>query len=200
MALGASYATVLDLETRLGRSDDGTFADKLKTASQIVEAFTRRQFNKVTAPSPRRFRAIDPRRLPVDDFYTTDGLAIDVEGTAWAVTDVEPRPWDGIVNGQAGWPYFDLIAKTKTWPYKHYPVVTVTAVWGWASVPEAIVQATLDVAEVMSFGTSSGGVVRSKAIDGYSVTYSVPELSGATQAPPELVKAAPYRKLMFGVA
>jgi hypothetical protein len=200
MALGDPYATVLDLETRLGRSDDGTFADLLDAASRAIEDFTRRQFNKVTSATARRFRARDPERLPVDDFYVTTNLAIDVDGVAWDVADVDPRPWDGIVDGQEGWPFFDLFAVDRTWPASRRAKITVTARWGWNAIPEGIVQATLDVAEVMSFSTSSSGVVRAEAIDGYSVSYSVPTLSGGAAIPRELVKAAPYRRSRFGVA
>ena len=202
---GDPYATVQDLETRLGRLDDGRFTDLLDAASRIVEGFTRRQFNRDTAETPtataRQFKAIDPSRLPVDDFHTDTGLAISVDGTAWAVTDVELRPWNGMYKGMDGWPYSDLIAKTKAWPYRRYPVVTVTAHWGWASVPEGIVQATLDVAEVMSHGGgASGGVVSSQSIDGYRVSYAIPTMGNGSNTPSELVKAAPYRRVVHGVA
>lgn len=201
MALGASYASVLDLETRLGRSDDGTFADLLDTASRAIEDFTRRQFNKVTTATARRFRALDPERLPVDDFWTTSGLLIDVDGATWdPLTDVDPRPWDGIVDGQTGWPFFDLFAVDRSWPPGRRPKVTVTAKWGWNAVPEGIKQATLDLAEIMSYGGGGGsGVVRSESLDGYSVSYGTPSLSSGT-VPAEYAKAAPYRRTRFGVA
>jgi hypothetical protein len=200
MALGDSYATVLDLETRLSKSDDGTFEDLLDAASRAIEAFTRRQFNKVTSATARRFRALDPERLPVDDFYVTTNLAVVVDGTAWDVTDVDPRPWGGIHNGQTGWPFFDLIAVDRTWPPSRRALVTVTARWGWNAVPEGIRQATLDVAEVMSYGVSSSGVVRAEAIDGYSVSYSNPTMGAGSSVPTEFAKAVPYRRKRFGIA
>jgi hypothetical protein len=204
MAYGDPYASVLDLETRLGRTDDGTFADLLDTASRAIESFTRRQFNKQTTgpvASARRFRALDPQRLPVDDFHTVTDLAISVNGTAWDITDVEARPPSGIVNGQSGWPFFDLLTIARTWPPGRRAKVTVTAHWGWNAIPEAIRQATLDVAEIMSYGGGGGsGVVRSEALDGYSVSYGVPTLTGGATIPVELVKAAPYRRVRFGVA
>lgn len=202
--IGDPYASVFELEERLGRADDGTFAFLLDAASRAVESFTGRQFNRDTGDTPtateRRFRAVDPERVPVDDFHTTTDLAIEVNGTVWAVTDVDPRPWDGVYRGMTGWPYFDLIAVGRSFPPGRRAKVAMTAHWGWAAVPEGIVQATLDVAEVMSFGGGSGGgVVRSKAIDGYSVSYSVPEMA-SSYAPPELAKAEPYRRVRFGVA
>lgn len=196
---GDPYATVQDLEARLGKLDDGTFADLLDAASRAVEDFTGRQFNKDTSQTPvataRRFVAVDPQRLPVDDFHTTTNLAISVNETAWLVTDVDPRPWNGIHKGMTGWPYCDLLTVAKTWPPGRRPKVTITAHWGWAAVPEGIRQATLDVAEVISSRT--GGVIRAETMGPYSVSYSVP--SGAS-IPPELSRAEPYRRVRFGVA
>jgi hypothetical protein len=205
MAFGDPYANVLELGERLRKYDDDTFENLLDAASRAVETFTRRQFNKDTGETPvataRRFRAVDPERLPVDDFHTTTDLAIDVDGTAWDVADVDPRPWDGIVNGQTGWPYFNLIAVDRVWPPSRRAIIAVTAHWGWAAVPEGIRQATLDVAEVMSFGGGgASGVVRSESIDGYSASYSVPQLGSASSVPSELIKAVPYRRVRFGVA
>lgn len=132
----------------------------------------------------------------MDDFHTTTNLAISVNGTSWNVTDVEPRPWNGTYEGMTGWPYFDLLTVSKTWPPNRTPKVTVTAHWGWAAVPEAIRQATLDVAEVISYG--SGGLIRAETMGTYSVAYAVPQAGMDT--PPELSKAAPYRRKTFGVA
>jgi hypothetical protein len=200
MAYGDPYATVQDLEARLNTLDDGHFLQLLDAASRAIEDFCGRQFNKDTAGPPvatvRKFVAVDPQRLPVDDFHTTTALVISVNGTTWPNTDVDPRPFNGIYNGMTGWPYFDLISHTKSWPSSRYPKVTVTAHWGWAAVPEAIKQATLDVAEGITSG--SGGTVRQETLGTYSVAYAVP--TSGTETPPELQKAAPYRRKSFGVA
>lgn len=199
---GDAYATVQDLEARLGRLDDGRFTAFLDAASRAVERFTRRQFNRDTGGSPtatpRLFSAVDPSRVAVDDFHTDTDLAISVNGTAWDVGDVELRPWNGLYRGMDGWPFSDLIAKAKVWPHKRYPTINVTAHWGWASVPEGIKEATLDVAEVVSHGGASSGVVQAQSIDGYRVSYAVPQMNG--HAPSELVKAEPYRRVVHGVA
>jgi hypothetical protein len=204
MALGDPYATVAQLEARLDTTDSGTFSDLLDAASRTVESFTGRQFNRVDAASARRFRALDPLRVRVDDFHTTDGLLVDVRGTAWdPTTDIDPRPWDGVVNGVSGWPYFDLFAINRTFPWSRRPLVTVTAQWGWAAVPVAIVQATLDVAEVMSLSMTNAqsGTIRGESIGGYSINYALPQnLVGHEDVPAELVKAVPYRRTRFGVA
>lgn len=206
MAIGDSYASAADLGTRLDRVDDGTFTALLDAASRAVEAFTRRQFNQETTATPRRFRAVDCQRLPVDDFHTTEDLAIDVDGTAWEMTAVDPRPWDGIVNGQPGWPFFDLFTINRTWPFwRRRAVITVTAQWGWPAVPEAIRQTTLNVAATLATAGptgSGGGPVRSEAIDGYSVSFALATGETATVlvALSTFSLASPYARNRFGVA
>jgi hypothetical protein len=196
---GDPYATVQDLEARLNTLDDGRYLQLLNAASRAIEDYCGRQFNKDTqaipVATPKRFVAVDPQRLPVDDFHTTTALAISVNGTAWTVPDVDPRPFNGTYRGMTGWPYFDLLSVAKTWPSGRRPKVTITAHWGWAAVPEAIRQATLDVAEVITSG--SGGTIRAETMGTYSVAYVVPQ--SGTETPPELQKAVPYRRLRFGV-
>lgn len=204
MALGDAYATIAQMEARLELDDDGSFERLLDAASRSVEAFTRRQFNKTDAASARRFRALDRERVAVDDFHTLDDLAVEVNGTAWDVdTYIDPRPWDGVVGGQIDWPYSDLFAINRSFPWSRRARVTVTAQWGWASVPAGIVEATLDVAEVMSLSMTNAqsGTIRGETIGGYSINYALPQnLVGHEGVPAELVKALPFRRTRFGVA
>jgi hypothetical protein len=206
MALGDAYASVVELEARLGTSDDGTYTALLEAASRTVEQFTRRQFNDAGSATERLFRAIDPWRLPVDDFSTTTGLVVSVNGTAWAADDYDPRPWNGVVDGRTGWPYFDLFAVDRTWPFKgRRATISVTAQWGWAAVPAAIKQTTLNVAAALvntGAGSGGGGQVRSESIDGYSVSYATDDGQSATAvvALSTFSLADPYRRKKFGVA
>jgi hypothetical protein len=201
MALSDSYASRAQLSARLGTEDDGTFEGILDAASRAVESFTRRRFNRAEQDEvlPRRFRALDCERCPVDDFWTLDDLVVEVAGTVWAADSVDARPWNA---PQDGWPYFDLFAVGRSWPQSRRPLITVTAQWGWETVPAAIVEATLDVAEMMSLTVTSGqGAIRSESVAGYSVSFATPSMSALTEnVPPELVKALPYRRVRFGVA
>jgi len=194
-ALGDSYASEAELEARLGTDDDGTFATVLSAASRGVESFCHRQFNKTTSATARRFRPLDWRRLPVDDFHTVTGLIVNVGVTVWDAADYDEYPWDGIVDGQTGWPFFTLYGVNRSW--SNTLTTTVTAQWGWAAVPAGIKQATLDVATAM-VRTSGEYPVRSEAIDGYSVNYHFP--TAGEQYPPELERACPYIRKRFGVA
>lgn len=196
MAIGDPYATVGELSARLGSEDTVTFPDLLDVASRAVESFTGRQFNKAATPtvSARRFRPLDPYRLPVDDFHTITGLVVDVNGTVWDNATVDPQPWGGLVNGQTGWPFFNLFAKNRIWPFD--ATILVTADWGWPAVPAAVKQATLDVAAVRYNSGGSSQEVRSMAIDGFSETYVV----NGGDVPPEMEALKPYRRKRFGIA
>lgn len=203
MALGDSYAAPEDLEGRLGKSDDGSFERLLFAASRQVEAFTGRQFNRADEeyPSARRFRALDSERVAVDDFHVLDELEVEVDGVPWDVDlYVDARPWNGAIAG-VGWPYSDLFAVNRSWPWSRRANISVAAHWGWASVPAGIVEATLDVAEVLSLGrTGLSGAIRSETVGGYAVSYATPGSGYPENVPRELIKAVPYRRTRFGVA
>lgn len=214
MSYGDPYATVEELEARLnstepvGSGDLSEFERILDAASRAVEAFTGRQFNRDVEgeePTTRRYRPVDPERVAVDDFYTLDDLVVEVNGSPWEVTDVDARPWNGIYRGEMGWPFFDLFAVSPklwppSWPRNRRPSVTVTAHWGWASVPEAIRLATLDVAAVMIRNSDVSGVIQSETIADYSVTFADRGSGSGSDVPVELQRAVPYRRIRFGVA
>jgi hypothetical protein len=197
VAIGDPYVGVVDLEDKFGKPDDGTYADIAEAASRAIELFTGRQFNRAATASPRRFRAVDRRRLATDDFWTVQDLAVEVSGVAWDVDQVDPRPWDGIVSGQPGWPFFDLFAVDRSWPARtlgRRALVTVTARWGWEAVPEGIRQAVLDVAS----DPGVAAVVTSEAAGGLSVAYGTlnvdpSQLMGIVSGnPAAFMRAAPY--------
>lgn len=205
MALGDSYATPQQLAVRLGGDVGDSYERILEAASRAVESFTRRQFNRDDDEyaTPRRFRALDRERVAVDDFYTLDDLAVEVNGTLWDPSSIDARPWDGMRQGQIDWPYSDLFAINRSFPWSRRALITVWAHWGWAAVPAGIVEATLDVAEMMSLALTSGvgGPLQSETIGGYSRSFAIPSMgSWADTVPPEYIKALPFRRKVFGVA
>jgi hypothetical protein len=200
MALGAPYATPGQLEERTGKSDDRA-VELLDAASRAVESFTRRQFNRAEEATARRFRATDRERVVVDDFHSVDGLEVVVNGVTWAADYIDAHP-AGTVNGQVGWPFSEIFAVGRSFPWSRRATITVTAKWGWVEVPAAIVQATLDVAEVMSLSMTTGqsGTIRSETMGGYTISYATPtNVTGRADVPQEMAKAVPYRRKSFGV-
>lgn len=212
MALGDPYATTAQLTARLARAEAyaGEFDALLDAASKHVERFCQRQFNTDGSVSDREFEPDDGEFLAVDDFHTVVGLVIDVDGDTVDLADVTLEPRNGIVDGQPGWPFFQIIARSTAWPiwswYRNWPldapVVTVSANWGWAAVPAGIVQATLDVAEAMGGAGHGTGALRSETIEDVTETYyQFPALGMAKgDVPPALEKAAHYRRKRWGVA
>lgn len=179
MALGDPYASRAELEARLQRADDGTFASLLDDASRQVEQFTVRQFNKATVATARTFRPIDGCLTIVDDFHTITGLVIatddDSDGTyetTWTTAHYELAPSNGIVSGEAGWPFWMINAAGNGHYFRlrNRHTVQVTAQWGWTTVPAGVKEATLAVAEQIL--GKSPGKVRSESIDGYSASYA----------------------------
>lgn len=194
MAIGDPYANPADLELRLGRPDPGTFADDLAAASQYLETYCHRQFNKETAATARTFRPLSGCFAVVDDFHTVTGLVIktDEDGdgsfeTTWTTADYELVPLGGVVGGVTGWPFFVVRAVgSRLFPCNRRASLQVTAQWGWAAVPYTIKKTTLETAASLS--AMDAGAVQSESLDGYSVTYQ--QLS-AKNGP--LAKADGYR-------
>jgi hypothetical protein len=156
MALGANYATLTDLKTRLDltrNQDTDQLTAALTAASRGVEKFCNRQFNTVAAPTARKFRPASHSRCIVDDFQTITTLKTDdsdsgTPGVTWTATDYELTPLNGIVDGESGWPYWRIEAVgSRCFPRFRRATVEVTALWGWAAPPAAVKEATLIAAE-----------------------------------------------------
>lgn len=148
MAWAPDYTTVGDLSSYL-RIDDLIDAAELglaiTAASRAIDNACNRQFGKVAAAAERLYTARpDYERgwwvADVDDFMTTDGLAVAVADTAVPTTTLEPinaagkaRPWTRVV----------FTADSEAQPSGDSHEVAVTALWGWTDVPATVVQATL---------------------------------------------------------
>ncbi len=153
MAIGDLYATLADLKTRLGitdTNDDARLTAALKTASRGIEGFCERQFNDSGSVTTRLYRPDAIYMCQVDDFWTTTGLVLQVNGNTWDSTRYELDPLNGVVDGVTGWPYMrihGIMGNTfyPTWVGKAN--ISVTAQWGWSVVPDPIHEACLVAAE-----------------------------------------------------
>jgi hypothetical protein len=152
MALGDPYATLDDLKSYLGMQEDTRFETSQQTAlesvSDEIEQYCNRQFNKATVATAREFPIFYAGYVDVDDFWNTTDLVIE-SGPPYAgnygPTDFDLYPLNGVVDGQAGWPYSKIKALPTGSPVRFVPGsrLRITAQWGWAAVPSPIKQACL---------------------------------------------------------
>lgn len=176
MSLGDSYATLAELQARLAdttipSSKDAKLTAALATASRAVEKATGRQFNKAGAVTSRIYEPCSTYLVEVDDISTVTGLVVKVDtaadatfATTVAATNYELRPLNGVSDGEAGWPYWQVCAVNYYWPCSWVRApIQVSADWGWAAVPAGVKEGTLILAEELvklgdsPFGTGGYG-------------------------------------------
>lgn len=154
MALGDTYATLVDLKAYLGMQEedryDGPLQQALESVSDEIEQYCNRQFNKTTSASARDFRIRYGPYVIVDDFHTITDLVIQYDSgsgsfTTLTTTDYELQPLNGVVDGQPGWPYNKVVRKTGSF-VRGLGRLRVTAQWGWTSVPPPVRQSCLIMA------------------------------------------------------
>ena len=157
MALGDPYVSVEELkaylhggeptQTQTNRYDD-LLQDAIASVTFEINKVTDRQFNRSDDTSRREYegyRSVRRYRDPVtkgeryevivDDFWTTDGFELEVDGTA--VTGARLYPLNGVVSGVPGWPFWRIRHESIT----RSSLIAVTAKWGWAQVPPDIKEA-----------------------------------------------------------
>ena len=156
MAIGDPYATKEQLRHRFSipdEDDDERLESAVKAASRAVTKHCRRQFQRTEDASPRRYRRVTPGQLFVDDFYTVEDLLIN--GTPFDESSYELEPFDGIQDGEPGWPYWRITALSGALPDR----VVVSARWGWETVPDSVVEGVLMLAaEVFKMKDAPFGV------------------------------------------
>lgn len=149
MAWAPDYATTAELRAYATRStstvDDVELALAVTAASRAVDRHCNRQFGIVDTAEERLYTPTWDRRrrrwlIPIDDLMTQTGLAVELDGTALTEFTLEPRnaaaegkPWTRIVVD-------DDSAVTPTGEEFE---AAITALWGWAAVPDPVKQATL---------------------------------------------------------
>lgn len=174
MALGDPYATLPELKARLraggvisDTNDDAGMTNALKTASEDIELYCDRQFNKATTATARVFPVELSYLAEVDDFHTVTDLVIATDSSGdgtydqtWSAADYQLEPLNGMVNGQLGWPYSEIHAVgSLRFPCTRRASLQVTAQWGWAAVPATIKEVCLMVAqEVFKLKDAAFGV------------------------------------------
>jgi hypothetical protein len=162
-APGESYADLATFKTYMGQAakveNDDSLQDALDVATREVNRITSRVFWTNTSATPRVYTPEDYLHCKVADFYTTDDFLIETDpsgngqfSNTWSASDSELSPFDGVVDGEEGWPFYKIKAVGSFWfptflaPQSRSAVVRVTAKWGWSDVPPPIHRATLIIA------------------------------------------------------
>jgi len=170
MALGDSYITAYELKeyARIAdSSDDDQVTSVVNAVSRTIERYCGRQFNDAGSASARVFQASRADRVRVDDFSTTTGLVVKSDtaldgtyGTTIAASSYDVTPFNGVVEGQPGNPYRQIVLSADSFIVSNRPTVEITAQWGWAAVPADVKQAALiQAARIFGRRESAHGVL-----------------------------------------
>lgn len=160
MALGDPYVELEDLKAYLKIKpekieQDDNIQDAINSASGEIEKHCNRQFQRAETATARVYEPDDAYTVSVDDFWSTTGLVVEVDtngdgsfSTVVPASDYEVYPRNGVVDGQVGWPYYEINFVGDSLPIYHRRkgIVRVTAKWGWQNVPEAVRQAAVIIA------------------------------------------------------
>jgi hypothetical protein len=159
------YATSAELKAyaRINDTvDDVQVALAITASSRAIDRYCGRQFGQVASAAQWTYTAQWDRRrcrhiVRIDDLATTTSLVVDLNGTAVTDYTLEPRNavvkggvWTELVFGQGvGGIVFGTdvggFAFGSGFPDSTIALdgVTITALWGWSSVPAAVKQACL---------------------------------------------------------
>lgn len=142
------YVTLDEFKSwvRIGASDtidDAELEPALLAAESMVDEFCGRSFDLAESGSTRLYMASTAGTVRTDDMSAAPSLVETLSGSTWSTvtaTDYHVEPLNGIVSGKAGFPYTVIRRTTGCWPAPSKPNVRVTAIWGWAAVPDAVLQ------------------------------------------------------------
>jgi hypothetical protein len=150
MAITNGYATLAEVKSSLritDNLDDTLLETAIESASRMIDGYTARTFSNA-GTAIRNYAATDAINLIIDDAISISEVAsTDEVGdsyTIWTSTDYQLEPLNSRSDGLY-MPYTGIRAvNTYTWPVvDQQALCRITGVWGWASVPIAIKQATI---------------------------------------------------------
>lgn len=150
MAISQGYATLAEVKASLRISDsvdDSLLETAIESASRLIDGYAGRYFYNAGS-AVKVYAAQDDYITLIEDAQsvslveTTNQVGGDY--VSWASTDWQLEPLNGKADGLA-MPYTNIRAVNRyTFPYfDRQALVRVTGVWGWATVPTAVKQATI---------------------------------------------------------
>lgn len=150
MAITNGYASLNEVKAALkiiDGLDDSLLEMAIESASRLVDGYTGRYFyNGGTAT--KNFAADDAYITQTEDLQSVSEVAttnqIGDDYTVWTSNDYQLEPLNGRTDGLVS-PYTRIRAVNNyVFPFFNgQALVKVTGVWGWASVPIAVKQATI---------------------------------------------------------
>ena len=151
MTLSNCYVTLEDIKSRLGGATvdggDTLLEARITSACRAIDVHCGQFFYDSGAATARTFRPRSIHRLKVDPFSTTTGLVVAADtsddgtfATTWAAADYEVDYF----GDNPSYPFDTIVAVgAYTFPiyYRRRRTVQVTARWGWAAVPQNVLEA-----------------------------------------------------------
>lgn len=157
--IGDRYATLPELKDRLSTNPGGTLNDSrltaaLDAASRGIEDICGRQFNTNGTVDTRLYRPDSLYVCRPDDIAVKTGLIITVNNAVWQENlHYQLYPLNGVRNGVPGSAYDKIkgIQGNNFLPiWSDMANISITAQFGWPSVPTVVHEATLVAAEELS--------------------------------------------------
>lgn len=145
-----SIATLEEFKAYLrennGNADDPTLQTDLDAAEGAIADYCRRSFTVASGSSARVYTLNDACDLRFHDCTTVTSI-VDAGGTVSA-SNYQLRPLNGLSTAGLVQPYRQAIRIVGLWTVTQAtPTVTVTATWGWASIPTGVKRACLMIAK-----------------------------------------------------
>jgi len=155
MAISNGYCTLADVKSALRITDavdDSLIELSIEAASREIDGYCQRAFYSTSGT--RVFNSTDSFVTETDDIISVTTLKTSDDGvtydTTWATSDFQLEPLNGVVAGLTQ-PYTRIRAVgdylfpiwSVTGTYSNFAGVQIVGVFGWASVPTAVKQATI---------------------------------------------------------
>lgn len=148
MAWAPAYCSAAELKAYVridDTVDDVQISLAIEAASRAIDVHTNRQFGSISSAEERFYPPRYDRRrcvwlVETDDLMSTTNLAI--EASDQAITSYTLEPVNAAAKGRP-WTGFVVDSDSAVTPSNTRVNVSVTALWGWTAVPDAIKQACL---------------------------------------------------------
>jgi hypothetical protein len=170
MAITNGYVTLNELKSYLKIDDsteDALLEQIVESASRSIDRIANRRFYLDANASARQYRATGAVVALIDDIGTTSGLIVQIDqagdGTfATTLTlnsDYLVEPFNALAQNRPI-TRITMISGFFPEPFNYRPGIQVTARWGFPTVPDDIVEATLILsADLYKRKDSIGGVL-----------------------------------------